>query len=90
MTTSSSVTAARLKTERLGIFGAGHLGRTLALGLIAAGFPRTRMLLCHGKSSQTREILEELGLAERIVPGDELTRRSSIVLATLRPQDVGG
>jgi len=72
----------------LGIFGAGHLGRALALGLTAAGFPASRLLLCHRGSPATRSAIEAAGLSRCVVTNDELCRRCPIVLVTIRPQDL--
>jgi len=71
----------------LGLFGAGHLGRTVACGLLAAGFPREKLFLCHRGSAETARQLESAGLTDRVVPAAEVTGRSKILLCTVRPQD---
>jgi len=73
----------------LGIFGAGHLGRTVAGCLVDAGFPRTQLLVCHRGSQRTQEELAQAGLAGNIVDNLELVRRSGIIFYVVRPQDAG-
>ncbi|MGA2481268.1 MAG: NAD(P)-binding domain-containing protein, partial [Spirochaetia bacterium] len=70
----------------LGVFGVGHLGGALARGLLRAGFPVERLLLCHGGSAATAARLAEAGLSAQVRDSDELTRRSRIILYCVRPQ----
>jgi pyrroline-5-carboxylate reductase len=76
-------------TSTLGIFGAGHLGRAIACGLLEAGFPRCKLTICHRGSIDTHRQLVESGLSECITDGKEVIGRSKIVLFTVRPQDYG-
>ena len=76
-----------LEFSTLGIFGAGHLGRAIACGLLDAGFPRHMLTVCHRGSADTYRKLVESGLAETIADCNELIRRSKIVLYVVRPQD---
>jgi pyrroline-5-carboxylate reductase len=75
-----------LRGSTLGVFGAGHLGSTLAGGLLRAGFPPDRLLLCHGGSAETARRLEAAGLAGRVTAAGELARQSRIILYCVRPQ----
>lgn len=76
-----------LMAEEIGLFGAGHLGRAIAQGLIDAGFPRQRLTMCHRGSAATGQALAAAGLADRVVDRGELLRRSRIILYLVRPQD---
>jgi len=79
-------TLAHLDGAALGVFGAGHLGRVIAAGLVQNGFPTSRLLICHGGSPETEKRLAEAGLSGRRVEAVELTRRSRIILYLVRPQ----
>ena len=83
-----SGTIDRLRGTSLGVFGAGHLGRAISTVLVRNGFPLSRLLVCHGGSPETAALLAEAGLSTRVVRADELTRRSGIILYTVRPQQV--
>jgi pyrroline-5-carboxylate reductase len=83
-----SRTIARLQGNFLGVFGAGHLGRAISSVLIRNGFPICRLLVCHGGSPETTALLAEAGLSAQVIRSDELTRRSGIILYTVRPQHV--
>lgn len=71
----------------LGIFGAGHLGRAIAQGLLDAEFPKSRLALCSRGASRTNEAVGRANLAELVVDPQELVRRSNLLLYTVRPQD---
>jgi pyrroline-5-carboxylate reductase len=79
-------TLACLDGASLGVLGVGHLGGALARGLLRAGFPAERLLLCHGGSAATAARLAEAGLSARVRDADELTRRSRIIMYCVRPQ----
>jgi pyrroline-5-carboxylate reductase len=76
-----------LGTSTLGMFGAGHLGRAMARGLLDAGFPSHKLTICHRGSADTHRQLMESGLSECIVDCKEVICRSKIVLYVVRPQD---
>jgi pyrroline-5-carboxylate reductase len=71
----------------VGIFGAGHLGRTIAQGLLNAGLGRHQLAVCHRGSAETSELLRKEGLADVVVTPDELCLRSKILLYIVRPRD---
>jgi pyrroline-5-carboxylate reductase len=71
----------------LGIFGAGHLGRVIAQGLLDAGLRRSKLVLCHRGSGGTNEALAQAKLAELVVDPRELVRQSKLLLYVVRPQD---
>lgn len=80
----TSVTS--LMSCRVGLVGAGHLGRAIAQGLIDAGLPRTMVALCHEGSSRTRQALAETGLDDLVVDARELAEWAQVVLYLVRPQ----
>ena len=73
--------------QKIGIFGAGHLGREIGLGLLNAGLPRRNLVLCHRGSSNTECAIAEAGLADLIIPANLLASKSRIILYAVRPQD---
>ncbi len=77
-----------LDGSTLGLFGAGHLGRAIAAALLAAGWPRHQLLLCHSGSPATDEALAAAGLADRTVPAPQLLAHSKLVFYLVRPQAV--
>lgn len=82
-----------LGSSILGVFGAGHLGRAIARGLLDAGFPRHKLAVCHRGSEDTYRQLIESGLSECVAAPVEVIRHSKIVLYLVRPQDyksIGG
>ena len=76
-----------LDNHSLGIFGAGHLGRAVASGLLAAGFPRAQLAIGHRGSSATYQRLVADGLAECAVDCETLVREAKMLLYIVRPQD---
>ena len=72
---------------RVGLIGAGHLGRAIAQGLIDAGLPRDMVALSHGGSSRTRQALAEAGLGDLVADARELAGWAQMVLYLVRPQD---
>ncbi len=46
----------------IGIIGCGHLGRSLANGLLGSGLPRERLLVSHGGKPATFEEIKQAGL----------------------------
>jgi len=86
--TAFSRTLQFLGDAPLGIFGAGHLGSTIAECLLRSGFPADRLLICHGHSSQTAEHLANVGLGANVVEPPTLAQSSTIILYVVRPQSV--
>jgi pyrroline-5-carboxylate reductase len=63
--------------ERIGIFGAGKLGQSIAAALVNKGFVPPNLSVCHRGSQET--------LAK--LTSDELVRRSTTIFYSVRPQD---
>ncbi len=76
-----------LDASTLGIFGAGHMGRAIARGLLDAGLPPSMLRVCHRGSADTRQQLAELGLSQCLADRSEVAHNSRIVLYVVRPQD---
>lgn len=75
-----------LSDSTIGLFGAGHLGRAIAKGLLEADFPRCNLAICHRGSKETDRELATIGLADLIVDSKQLVRQSRILLYLVRPQ----
>jgi pyrroline-5-carboxylate reductase len=75
-----------LGDSTIGLFGAGHLGRAIASGLLAAGLPRRNLSICHRGSEETERVLDTEGLADLVVSREQVVFRSRILLYLLRPQ----
>ncbi|MDD2763629.1 MAG: NAD(P)-binding domain-containing protein [Opitutaceae bacterium] len=71
----------------IGLFGAGHLGRAIAQGLLEAGLPQRNLAICHRGSTETDRALSDAGLAEVVASSEQVARRSRILLYLVRPQD---
>lgn len=84
---SLDLTCRFLGDSAIGLFGAGHLGREIAKGLLAAGLPKNRLAICHRGSAETDRELAAGGLAERVASREDVMRRSRILLYLVRPQD---
>jgi pyrroline-5-carboxylate reductase len=76
-----------LDTSTLGIFGAGHLGRAIAIGLLESGFPKSKLLICHKGSIDTYNKLVDAGLSDYVVTPDKVVKMANILLYTVRPQN---
>jgi len=83
---SLHLTRQYLGGETLGIFGAGHLGRAVADGLLRLGLPRNQIAICHRGTQATHSQLSADGLDDLIVETAQLVSRSRIVLYLVRPQ----
>lgn len=75
-----------LRNSTLGIFGAGHLGRALASGLLDTGFPRQMLAICHRESTDTDRQIAALGLSECVTDCSQMSD-SKILFYAVRPQD---
>lgn len=73
--------------EIIGIFGAGHYGQTIATELIRRGQKRHKILLSHGGSMMTQKRLKDAGLADLVVPAEDLCSRSDIVFYLVQPKN---
>jgi pyrroline-5-carboxylate reductase len=76
-----------LGNSSLGIFGPGHLGRTIIRGLLQAGFPQHQLLVCGRNAEQAKRELEKSNLAELVIDPDTLISRCRIIFYLVRPQD---
>jgi pyrroline-5-carboxylate reductase len=76
-----------LGTSTLGMFGVGHLGRAIACGLLDAGFPRQKLIVCHRGSADTQWQLAESGLSECVAACSEVVRHSKVILYVAQPQN---
>lgn len=74
-------------TNRVAIFGAGHIGQELAVSLLRAGLPRQQLHICHRGSDSTRQRLDEAGLAGHIAPPAEVLQDADVVFYAVRPKD---
>ncbi len=72
----------------IGLVGFGHLGRSLAISLVANGFLKENFLVSHGNSERTAAALDRLGFASCRVGTEELMRRADVIFVAVRPQDV--
>lgn len=80
-------TVANPSEERtIGIIGCGHLGRSLARGLIDSGFLQERLLVSHGGSPATLEEIRKAGLHRNLSTNPEICRRADIIILAVRPQ----
>lgn len=73
------------KLCRIGIIGAGHLGRAIAETLIASGFPQDRIMLSHAGNPETLEALREAGLEPNLVDNKTICKRASVIFITVPP-----
>jgi pyrroline-5-carboxylate reductase len=76
-----------LEHSTIGLFGAGHLGRAVATGLLAAGLPAENLAICHRGSERTERELAAAGLAARVAHPETVVAQSRILLYLVRPQD---
>lgn len=76
-----------LQNTRIGILGAGAMGRALAVGLSGAGVDPKNISLCDKITSLSERVASELGvgIAETC---DQLTERSDTVLIAVKPGDI--
>lgn len=80
-------TCSYLGNAKLGILGAGHLGRAIAGGLLAAGFANDKLAICRPRSTETYQRLAEADLTECVTDTDAFLRQTKIILYAVRPQD---
>ena len=76
-----------LGDSTIGLFGAGHLGKAIARGLLEAGFPKQNLAICHRGSDETDRELAAAGLADLVATREQVVRQSRILLYLVRPQD---
>jgi pyrroline-5-carboxylate reductase len=71
----------------IGIIGFGHLGHSLALPLVANGFPKNRLMISHGESASTHERAISLGFGECLADSSAIMESADIAVVAVRPQD---
>ena len=76
-----------LEDSSLGIFGPGHLGRAIVRGLVRAGFPQHKLLICGRDREHVKRELEKYNLGEIVTDADALVSRCRIIFYLVRPQD---
>lgn len=77
-----------LGDSKIGLFGAGNLGRAITKGLLTAGFPGSKLRICHRGSEETSRELAVAGLADLVAPCDFVVHNSRILLYLVRPQNL--
>jgi pyrroline-5-carboxylate reductase len=70
----------------IGLFGAGHLGRAIAEGLLQAGLPEQNLAICHRGSKETDHALAAAGLAGLVKSCNWVVRESRMLFYLVRPQ----
>jgi len=76
-----------LGSSVLGLFGAGHLGRSIATGLVKAGFPERNLAICHRGAEETSRELAGLGFSGLVYTREHVVRVSKILFYLVRPQN---
>ena len=71
----------------IGLFGAGHLGRAIARGLLDAGWDPGRLSICHRGSQETNSELLCAGLNGHVADAQDVVRSARILLYLVRPQN---
>ena len=84
---SLDLTRQFLGDSTIGFFGAGHLGRAIAEGLLDVGLPRRCLAICHRKSQETERELAAAGLSDLVADSEKVIRQSRILFYLVRPQD---
>ncbi|OPY13840.1 MAG: Pyrroline-5-carboxylate reductase [Syntrophus sp. PtaB.Bin001] len=84
---SFELTLQFLGNSTIGLFGAGHLGKAIAEGLLKAGLPRQNLAICHRGSKETDRELADLGLSDLVESGEKVVRQSRILFYLVRPQN---
>jgi pyrroline-5-carboxylate reductase len=70
----------------IGIIGCGHLGRSLAKGILGSGFPKERLIVSYGGSPTTLQEISQAGLHENLSDNREICRRANLIILAVRPQ----
>lgn len=73
----------------IGIIGAGHLGRALALLFQRTGIPEDDILISHAGTPTTLDAIRQAGLEGNLAGNPEICRRASILFIAVRPQSAG-
>lgn len=72
----------------IGIIGAGHLGRALALAHRQAGYQDHQILISHGNRRETLDEINAVGLGGNVTSNEEIFQKASLVFITIRPQSL--
>jgi hypothetical protein len=86
---SLELTRQFLGGSTIGLIGAGNLGRAIASALLDIGLPPRNLAICHRGSRETDHELAVAGLGKLVADGEQVIRRSRILLYLVRPQDYG-
>lgn len=70
----------------IGIIGAGHLGRALALLFLRAGNPKENVLISHAGSPATLDAIRRAGLEGNLADNPDICQRASVLFVAVRPQ----
>lgn len=77
-----------LVNETIGIIGAGHLGRTLAVTLVEQGFPKERLMISFGGKLSTLESIKKAGLDGNVAENKEICQKSTVIFIAIKPQSL--
>ena len=77
-----------LNNKVVGIIGFGHLGHSLAAGLVGNGFQKERLIISHRGNKNTAKKARNAGFANCLASNTALARQADIVLMAARPQNV--
>ncbi len=72
----------------IGIIGAGHLGRALAIAHRQAGFPDRQILVSYSSKKETLDEIKAAGLGANVTSNEEIFLKASLVFITIRPQSL--
>jgi pyrroline-5-carboxylate reductase len=72
---------------KIGLFGAGHLGRALASCLLRGGVDDENIRLCHRGSDSTTRALADVGLSHLSATPEDMLAQSEVLLYAVRPQE---
>jgi len=72
----------------IGIIGAGHLGRAIAIAHRQAGYPDEKIFISYAGRRETLNEIHLAGLAENISSNDDICQKASLIFITIRPQSL--
>lgn len=79
--------SASVRRPLVGFIGAGNMARSLAGGLIANGWPRSRIILSDPDSSQRQAVEKRLGV-EAYADNNEVAERAQLLVLAVKPQSL--
>ena len=77
-----------LNDYKVGIVGCGHLGEAVAKALIDGGLDKEKLLISYRGNPHTYQRLEAQGLANCLAPNEMVFSECTVVIITVRPQDL--